>query len=220
MVSIAAKALLLDLDGTLVDSSTAVESAWRWAAEQLGVPFSQIAPYVHGIPADHALELAIPGIDGPTKSRLAGEILTRQAESGAAVAPMPGALRLLEGLPSGSWAIVTSGSVRLAESSIHKAGLPEPPILITADDVQAGKPDPEPFMRAMGVLDVSSDECIVIEDSPHGIASGLAAGVRVLAVGTTFPPHLLEEADWLIPNLEKITVSSHAGEICLSWRSG
>lgn len=220
MVSIAAKALLLDLDGTLVDSSTAVESAWRWAAEQLGVPFSQIAPYVHGIPADHALELAIPGIDGPTKSRLAGEILTRQAESSAAVVPMPGALRLLERLPSGSWAVVTSGSVRLAESSIHKAGLPEPPILITADDVQAGKPDPEPFMRAMGVLDVSSDECIVIEDSPHGIASGLAAGVRVLAVGTTFPPHLLEEADWLIPNLEKITVTSRAGEICLSWGTG
>ena len=96
MVSIAAKALLLDLDGTLVDSSTAVESAWRWAAEQLGVPFSQIAPYVHGIPADQALELAIPGIDGPTKSRLAGEILIRQAESNAAVVPMPGALRLLD----------------------------------------------------------------------------------------------------------------------------
>jgi sugar-phosphatase len=72
-------------------------------------------------------------------------------------------------------------------------------------------------MRAMGVLDVSSEECIVIEDSPHGIASGLAAGVRVLAVGTTFPPHLLDEANWLIPNLEKITVTSHADEICLSW---
>jgi sugar-phosphatase len=217
MVSIAAKALLLDLDGTLVDSATAVESAWRWAAEQLGVPFRQIAPYVHGIPADQALEFAIPGIDGPTKSRLADEILTRQVESNAAVAAMPGALRLLNRLPAGSWAVVTSGSVRLAESSIHKAGLPEPPILITADDVQAGKPDPEPFMRAMGVLDVSSEECIVIEDSPYGIASGLAAGVRVLAVGTTFPPHLLEEANWLIPNLEKITVTWHADEICLSW---
>jgi len=217
IVSIAAKALLLDLDGTLVDSAKAVESAWRWAAEQLGVPYCQIAPYVHGIPADKALELAIPGIDDPTKSRLADEILTRQVESNAAVAAMPGALRLLSRLPAGSWAVVTSGSVRLAESSIHKAGLPEPPILITADDVQAGKPHPEPFRRAMGVLDVSCEECIVIEDSPHGIASGLAAGVRVLAVGTTFPPHLLEEANWRIPNLEKITVTSHADEICLSW---
>jgi sugar-phosphatase len=217
LVSIAAKALLLDLDGTLVDSSTAVESAWRWAADRLGVPFSQIAPYVHGIPAEQALELAIPGIDGPTKTRMAGEILTRQAESSAAVAPMPGALRLLDRLPSGSWAVVTSGSVRLAESSIKKAGLPEPPILITADDVQTGKPHPEPFMRAMGVLDVSAEECIVIEDSPHGITSGLAAGIRVLAVGTTFPPHLLDEANWLIPNLEKITVTSDADEIHLSW---
>ena len=102
MVSVAAKALLLDLDGTLVDSSTAVESAWRWAAERLGVPFRQIAPYVHGIPADQALELAIPGIDGPTRTRLADEILTRQVESNAAVAAMPGALRLLERLPAGA----------------------------------------------------------------------------------------------------------------------
>jgi sugar-phosphatase len=217
MVSIAAKALLLDLDGTLVDSATAVEEAWHWAADRLGVPFSQIAPYVHGIPSDQALELAIPGIDDLTKSRLADEILTRQVESSVPVVPMPGALRLLDRLPAGSWAVVTSGSVRLAESSIRKAGLPEPPILITADDVQAGKPHPEPFMRAMGVLDVSSEECIVIEDSPHGISSGLAAGIRVLAVGTTFPPHLLDEANWLIANLEKITVTSHADEIRLSW---
>jgi sugar-phosphatase len=217
LVSVAAKALLLDLDGTLVDSSRAVESAWRWAADRLGIPFSQIAPYVHGIPAEQALELAIPGIDDHAKTRLADEILTRQVESTAAVRPMPGALRLLERLPSGSWAVVTSGSVRLAESSIQKAGLPEPPILITADDVQVGKPHPEPFMRAMGVLDVSPEQCIVIEDSPHGIASGLAAGVRVLAVGTTFPPHLLDEANWLIPDLEQITITSHDDEIFLSW---
>jgi sugar-phosphatase len=217
LVSIAAKALLLDLDGTLVDSTTAVESAWRWAAEQLAIPFSQLAPYVHGIPAEQALELAFPDMDGPTRDRMAGEILTRQAESTAPVPPMPGALRLLAHLPPGSWAVVTSGSVRLAESSIKKAGLPEPPILITADDVQTGKPHPEPFMRAMGVLDVSPEECIVIEDSPHGIASGLAAGVRVLALGTTFPPHLLDGANWLLPNLEKITVTSEGDEIHLSW---
>jgi sugar-phosphatase len=218
-VSIAAKALLFDLDGTLVDSTTAVESAWRWAADRLGVAFSHFVPYIHGIPADQALELAVPGLDDVTKTRLAGEILARQVDSSAAVSPMPGALRLLQGLPAGSWAVVTSGSVRLAESRIQKAGLPEPPILITADDVQAGKPHPEPFMRAMGVLDVSSDECIVIEDSPPGIASGLAAGVRVLAVGTTFPPHLLEEANWLIPSLEKITITPDAEQICLSWGS-
>ena len=217
LVAIAAKALLLDLDGTLVDSSTAVESAWRWAADQLGVPFSQIAPYVHGVPTEQALELAIPDIDDATKSRIAGEMLTRQVESNAAVAPMPGALRFLAHLPPGSWAVVTSGSVRLAESSIKKAGLPEPPILITADDVQTGKPDPEPFLRAMGVLGVSPEECIVIEDSPHGIASGRAAGIRVLAVGTTFPPHLLDGANWLLPNLEKITVTADGDEIHLSW---
>jgi sugar-phosphatase len=215
-VSVGAKALLLDLDGTLVDSTTAVESAWRWAAERLGVPFEQFGPYMHGIPADQALELAVPGLDDITKTNVASEILSRQADSKAAVSAMPGALQLLGALPPGSWAVVTSGSVRLAEASIKKAGLPEPPILITAD-VQSGKPNPEPFMRAMGVLDVSSEECIVIEDSPHGIASGVAAGIRVLAVGTTFAPHLLEGADWLIPDLEKVTITPDQDGICLSW---
>jgi sugar-phosphatase len=216
-VTVGAKALLLDLDGTLVDSTTAVESAWRWAAKRLGVPFEQFAPYMHGIPADQALELAVPGLDDATKANVASEILSRQADSKAAVSAMPGALQLLSALPPGSWAVVTSGSVRLAEASIKKAGLPEPPILITADDVQSGKPNPEPFMRAMGVLDVSSEECIVIEDSPHGIASGVAAGIRVLAVGTTFPPHLLEGADWLISDLEKVTITPDQDRICLSW---
>jgi beta-phosphoglucomutase-like phosphatase (HAD superfamily) len=72
-------------------------------------------------------------------------------------------------------------------------------------------------LRAMGVLGVSPEECIVIEDSPHGIASGVAAGIRVLAVGTTFPPHLLDGANWLLPNLEKITVTADGDEIHLSW---
>jgi mannitol-1-/sugar-/sorbitol-6-phosphatase len=218
-VSIAAKVLLIDLDGTLVDSTAAVEAAWRWAADELGVPFTQIAPFMHGIPADQALELAVPNLDEATKKRLSNEILIRQADSDVDVSAMPGALHLLNSLPSGSWAVVTSGSVRLAESSIHKAGLPEPPILITADDVQVGRPHPEPFFRAMGVLDASPEECIVIEDSPSGIASGVAAGVRVLAVGSTFPPHLLHEASWLISDLEKITIADDEGRICLSWGS-
>jgi mannitol-1-/sugar-/sorbitol-6-phosphatase len=218
-VSITTKALLIDLDGTLVDSTVAIEEAWRWAADQLSIPFTKIAPYIHGIPADQALELAVPTLDEAEKRRLSSEILTRQADSSADVPPMPGAVQFLNSLPIGSWAVVTSGSVRLAESSIHKAGLPEPPILITADDVQTGKPDPEPFIRAMGVLDVSADECIVIEDSPHGIASGVAAGIRVLAVGTTFRPQLLDGASWLIPNLEKIEITVEPDHIRLSWRA-
>jgi mannitol-1-/sugar-/sorbitol-6-phosphatase len=215
---ITTKALLIDLDGTLVDSTVAIEAAWRWAADQLSIPFTQIAPYIHGIPADQALELAVPMLDEAEKGRLSSEILTRQADCSADVPAMPGALQFLNSLPIGSWAVVTSGSVLLAESSIHKAGLPEPPVLITADDVQTGKSDPEPFLRAMGVLDVSSDECIVIDDSPQGIAAGVAAGIRVLAVGTTFLPRLLDGASWLVPNLEKIEVTVDADHIRLSWR--
>jgi sugar-phosphatase len=160
----------LDLDGTLVDSTT-VESALRSAAE----------------------------------------------DTNAAVGPRPGALRLLGALPSGSWAVVTGCSVRSAEARIQRAGLPEPPILITADDVVEGTPHPELLLRAMGVLDVPADECIVIDHSPHGIASGLAAGVRVLAVGTTVPAHLRDDASWLVPTLEAITITTERDRICLSW---
>jgi sugar-phosphatase len=202
-------ALLFDLDGTLVDTAEAVELSWEQAAQELDVPFDRLAPYIHGIPADQALGLAVPWLAGPRRAELAQRILAAQASDTAPVELMPGASALLGRIPPDRWGVVTSGDERLAQASIRKARLPAPLEMVTADDVEHGKPHPEPYLLGAQLLQVSQPALsIAVEDSPAGIASAHAAGMRVVAVATTFAPEELSDADWLVPDLRWLTVTA------------
>jgi sugar-phosphatase len=204
-----ADALLLDLDGTLVDTTEAVEAAWRWGADELGVPYTVVEPYIHGIPGWQAIDLAVPGrLSRPEQDALAERLLARMADPDAHVALMPGAADLLDALAGAAgaarWAIVTSGDRQLAGSSLRKAPVPTPPVLVTSDDVTVGKPEPEPYLRAAAALGVVPAVCIAVEDAPAGIASARAAGTRVLALTTTFPADELAAADWVVASLADV----------------
>jgi len=107
---------------------------------------------------------------------------------------MPGAESLIAAVAAGRWAILTSGDSTLARASMSKAAIPEPPVLITADDVRHGKPNPEPYRLAAARLGLDPASCVVLEDSPAGVASALSAGMRVLALTTTHPAEELSEA--------------------------
>jgi sugar-phosphatase len=195
-------ALLFDLDGTLVDTTGAVESSWQQAARELDVPFDRLAPYIHGIPADQALKRAVPWVADARRAELAEMILAAQASDDAAVDLMPGASALLGRIPVARWAVVTSGDERLARASMRKARVPVPLELVTANDVERGKPHPEPYLLGAERLKVSPPAlCTAVEDSPAGIASAHAAGMRAVAVTTTFAPEALSSADWLVPDL-------------------
>ncbi|HEY6797142.1 MAG TPA: HAD-IA family hydrolase [Kineosporiaceae bacterium] len=198
------RALLLDLDGTLVDSTAAVIEGWRRGAALLGVPFRDLEPYLHGIPADQVLRRVAPLLAADERRRVADEVLRAQADPHAPVALMPGAAVLLAALGDGPWAVVTSGDVRLATSSMGKAGIPPPPVLITADDVRRGKPDPEPYLRAAAALGVGPADCLVVEDSPAGVRAGLDAGMPVLALATTHPADVLVAAHQVARDLDDV----------------
>jgi sugar-phosphatase len=213
--SITAAALLLDLDGTLVDTTAAVEASWRAMATRLQVPWENFLPYLHGIPAEQVLASVVPTLSGSDRARLTAEILAGQADPQPPVTALPGAMALTERLIDLSWAIVTSGDHRLATASLEKAGLPVPKVLITADDVAVGKPNPEPFLRAAELLHVHPRSCAVIEDSPAGIASARAAGATVIAVTTTHPRHELA-ADWVVSDLAAVAVGRAAGGLVLT----
>ncbi len=92
----------------------------------------------------------------------------READDQEGVAVMPGAADLLKAIPEGRWCVVTSGTRYLATARLKLANLPTPKVLVSADDVSKGKPDPEPYLMGAKLLGVNLPECLVIEDAPGG----------------------------------------------------
>jgi sugar-phosphatase len=117
--------------------------------------------------------------------------------------------------------VVTSGTRYLATTRMRKFGIPVPDILVTADDVKNGKPDPEPYRRGAELLRASPASCVVFEDAPAGIRSARGAGMKVISLPSTYPVEELHEADVIVPNLTGIKVTfngaSPQGLLVVSW---
>ena len=191
-----AAALLVDLDGTLVDSEAAGLRAWTAFAERHGLDPAATFAFAQGRPTRESVALLAPDAD------LAAEVeRIDAAELGdtEAIAAFAGAHALLtSGRPL---AIVTSGSREPATARLHAAGLPVPAVFVTADDIEHGKPDPEPFVRAAHALGVAPGDCVVLEDAPAGVEAGRAAGAYVIALRSTHADADLAAADAIVDDL-------------------
>ena len=198
-------AILFDLDGVLMDSRVAVERAWeRWAAGH-GIDPVAVLAEAHGRRTIDTIRAIAPLLDVDMEARLLEDA---EAIDFDGVATLPGAAELLGALPSGSWTVVTSGTRTLAIGRLAHGGLPIPEQLITADDVERGKPDPQPYLAGAAALGVDPADCLVIEDAPAGIEAGKAAGMTVLALATTFQASELEAADYVVGSLADVALSS------------
>ena len=176
-------AVLLDMDGTLVDSDAAVERAWiTWAAEH-GVPAAELLPLMHGNPAPTTIRAVRPDLDGAALAAAAARQLELQYTDLDDVVPTPGAARLLVVLKELDlpWAVVTSADQRLAQARLGAAGI-APPLLVTVEQTPRGKPHPDPYVTAAARLEVEPGACLVVEDSQPGIDAGRAAGCTVAAL--------------------------------------
>jgi len=173
-------AVLLDMDGTLVDSDAAVERAWAvWAGEQ-GLDPAAVTALAEGFPAEATVRRLRPDLPEPAVAAAAARQDALQAEDVGDVVAAEGAGRLLAalerlGLP---WAVVTSAGRRLARARLGAAGIPAP-LVVARDELADGKPDPEGYLRAAALLGVDPERCLVVEDSAPGVAAGRAAGARV-----------------------------------------
>jgi sugar-phosphatase len=177
------RAVLFDMDGTLVDSRACVEKTWRaWCAR-------------HGLDGDRLLRISPGRQQRVTIAMVAPHLASdtevgwlRRAEENCrdGIAPVPGTRRLLATLAPGQWAVVTSAWRRLAEIRLAAAGLALPGVLVTADEVATSKPSPDGYLLAAARLGVRPADCLVIEDTPVGIAAGRAAGMRTIGITTTF----------------------------------
>ena len=176
-------AVLLDMDGTLVDSDAAVERAWvAWCAEY-GVDPAAALAVAHGRPAAGTVRELRPDLSDDEVTLAAGRQLELQYDDLSDVEATPGACTLLieltrRGLP---WAVVTSAVHPLALARLGAAGI-QPPVLVTVDEVAAGKPAPDCFLLAAHRVGVDPARCLVVEDAQAGIQAGQAAGARVAAL--------------------------------------
>ena len=192
-------AVLFDLDGTLIDSTPVVERSWlRWA-EEFGIELSGFGSW-HGIPAAQIVTTMLPEDQWPDGVRRIEQIEIADVEG---ILVLPGAVAALAALPSGRAAIVTSCVWPLAMARIAATGLSAPDVIVTADQVRVGKPDPAPYLLAAQRLGVDPADCLVVEDAPAGLTSALAAGAARLAVVTTHAADQLE-ADAVIADLDSV----------------
>jgi sugar-phosphatase len=174
------KAVLFDMDGTLVDSDAAVERSWRAWAREYGVDEEQVLAVMPGHPAAVTAARMRPDLDGPAVEAAARAQLEREYRDLHDVVAAPGAHALIAALErlGRPWAVVTSADARLAAARLGAAGITAP-VLVDREAVTEGKPDPEGYRLAAARLGVDPHECLVVEDTATGAAAGRAAGATV-----------------------------------------
>lgn len=199
-----AEAVLCDMDGTLVDSSAVVESMWSSFAHDHGMSerFDEIMAYSPGRTGLDTIRRFLPELTADEQAaiykRFAREEIVRTA---GRMAEVPGAAALVTalikvGVPL---ALVTSAPIELMRVRMEEAGVPIPPAVVSAGDVERGKPDPAPYLKAAEILGVPISSCLVLEDAASGYIAARRAGAQVLLVGDGVPeadPHVPRIADF------------------------
>jgi len=187
--SIRARAILLDMDGTLVDSTAVVERLWlRWS-EAHGLDPRRVLEVIHGRQGHQSMAILLPDRDHAINLAENAEMLATETADVEGVVEIPGAAALLVALQDAPHAIVTSADVALMTARMQAAGLTAPAMTVTAESVSASKPDPEGFLLGARMLGIEPADCVVFEDSEAGVQAGLAAGMRVIGVGAHARAH-------------------------------
>ena len=189
------------MDGVLMDSTPSVERVWRTWAAQHGLDPDRIAPLAHGRRSIETIRAVAPELDAEKENVIVEQM---EIDDKDGVTALPGAAELVAHLPPDRFAIVTSATRPLAVARLGYAGIPVPRYMITADDVIHGKPSPEPFLKGAALLGFAPEDCLVFEDSPAGIASARSAGMKAIALQTTYPADQLQAANAIIANLADV----------------
>ena len=188
-------AILFDLDGVLVDSTGSVTRQWRRWAERTKSDPERVVEIAHGVRTIEIVRRLAPHLDAEAETL---RLEKREADDHEGVSVMPGAAELLKAIPEGRWCVVTSGTRYLATARLQLGNLPMPQVLVSADDVSKGKPDPEPYLMGAKLLGVNPTECLVIEDAPAGIRAAHAGGMKAIGITSTYPAPALQEADAVV----------------------
>jgi beta-phosphoglucomutase len=208
------RAVIFDMDGVLTDSEPLICAAATEMFRELGLsvrpddfhPFVGTGEnrYLGGVAEKYGLTLDI------------ARAKTRTYELYLAMVPsrlevFPGAVELVRACQAAGWqcAVASSADLIKVEANLNKIGLPPATwqTLVTAEDVERRKPNPDIFLMAAQRLGIPPSHCTVVEDAVNGIAAAKAAGMRCVAVATTFPASVLSQADLIRPSIRAITTT-------------
>jgi len=207
------KAILFDMDGTLVHSIPAVEFVWGKWAQKHGLDVHHVLHSIHGKPARDSIKLLAPHLNLVEEEDW---ILRSELAESAGITAIPGAKELLTSLEDYPWAIVTSADRDLALHRLKLAGIELPAILVTVNDVKNGKPDPEGYLFAASKLQTSPAHCLVVEDTVAGLEAGRRAGMKLLGMTTSLSASQLgcehSAADYTQMRIDRSTAT-------LSWEN-
>jgi mannitol-1-/sugar-/sorbitol-6-phosphatase len=201
-VTLRCKAVLFDMDGTLVDSTRVVELVWAWWAARHQLTLQTVLSFSHGRPTIATMQHFFPARDHTGELKELEDYTESLLEGIVAV---PGASQVVHALHNHPWGIVTSAWRTLAEARITAAGLPLPKVIVPIDEIRDGKPEPEGFLHAAERLGVAPEECLVFEDTRPGIEAGLNAGMQVVGLLTTIPAEQLRHRP-LIRDFRDVTI--------------
>lgn len=173
------EAILLDMDGTLIDSTEASEITWRrWAAAHQ-VSMESIRQVHHGRRPEETIAIVAPYLNAIEESK---HIYGEQETLAEGIRPIAGANAFFESIPRGQCAIVTAASRRIVDLRFRTIGLVPPDVCVTGDTLKVGKPSPEGYLEAARRLECKPEDCIVFEDAPAGLIAAHRAGMQSVAV--------------------------------------
>ncbi|KAI0700778.1 phosphatase [Cytidiella melzeri] len=213
-------AILFDMDGTLVDSTEGVVDAWNvFAKTYPAIDVPQVLSTSHGVRTVENLRRHC-GIEDPEELereavRFENAIVASGYKEGnKGIVALPGVLSIMEALspgtkgPNPAWAICTSATKPYALSALKAAGIEPPEAFVASEDVDRGKPQPDPYLLGAQRCGVDPSRCLVVEDAPAGIISGRVAGCKTLAVITSHTREQVEaaKADFVVKDLASVTM--------------
>jgi sugar-phosphatase len=195
------RAVLFDLDGVLVDSREATERVWvEWASKK-GIGVDELRAAMHGVRSVEVVRALRPELDAVAEAEA---IELTQARDVYGLCAVPGAAAALGALRVDQVGVVTSATRGLASARLAAVGIEPPAVVVYAEDVERGKPDPEGYLAAAARLGVDPAQALVVEDAPPGIEAGRAAGAATVAVTSTHSAAALSAADVVIATLEEL----------------
>ncbi|MEV6192899.1 HAD-IA family hydrolase [Streptomyces sp. NPDC051920] len=175
--------VLFDVDGTLMDAVDNQRLVWRTWAERYGLDPDEVYRVALRTRPTETFAQVAPDRD-PQECLAALHELEDEDVRAGSYSAFDGASELLNALEPGGWALVTSNYEHRVRGRFARTGLPVPKVVVDAAAVADGKPSPVPYLQAAAQLGAEPEDCLVIEDAPSGVQSGLRTGMTVWGVNT------------------------------------